>query len=52
MDETLLSVEVSVSGKEGSDSHLTLERHDISGLYPISSMVDVISKLTIRRAAT
>jgi hypothetical protein len=36
MEETLPSVEISVSGEEGTNSHYTLERHDISSAYPIS----------------
>ena len=36
MNETLPSVKISISaGQEDSDSHWTLERHDISGLYTL-----------------
>jgi hypothetical protein len=46
MDETLSSVEISVSGGEGTNGHYALEKHDISGTYPISSLADVMSEMT------
>ena len=51
MDETLPTVGISVSEGECTNSHYTLERRDINGVYPSPSLPDIMSEM-IRRSAT